>query len=588
MVIRTRSRVRASLERQAQEAQADFYHPDTAPQASSNFIPGSFDPSDYSEDPGSPLDPLTPTESTGHSSKSDFPELDEENSLFNEAFPTPPTLTSGSSSPRNTNSGNSHQQQGATRPLNPFNSNTFVNPNTTPPSFQITVPIIRNPTSSNQPTITQKTSKMPKDLINPLDKYAPKFDGKEPEELDRFWHLMDKAMIAAGITAANDKMEKIVEYVDRKTAREWTQLDSYQGGDFDKFKEEVFAGYPEAEDYAKGSVERLEKICFQHRELEARDFVRIHEFRRAFMAEYKMLGGAGSTSITNRELVSLLLRSLSAKLASTLKSHLLLKLGLTNTTAGNARNPKDPYAVTEVFDKLLELVNLERGPMGGSVVPSVDEVVSTSMNRPGIVNIKKEPEDFKATLRETLDAYMKEERKQREAFETSLKREISQMIASRAPAKSEAPSTRPMQNRGLPPGAPSNSCYFCWEQGHIQPECEHFRAFLERGWIEPHPSGRGYKLPGNDMLPRENYTSTAPRFRIEAWYAQRKNAHGVNVHQQLYYNDWEAEQEGVIAMGPPPSTWYNPVGERYVPAGGVKPRVWSQHGSSTRVSSLAQ
>ena len=146
MVIRTRNRVRASLERQAQEAQADFYHPDTAPQASSNFIPGSFDPSDYSEDPGSPLDPLTPTESTGHSSKSDFPELDEENSLLNETFPTPPTLTSGSSSPSNMNSGNSHQEAGAVEPLDPIHSITFVNPNTTPPSFQITVPSIRKPT----------------------------------------------------------------------------------------------------------------------------------------------------------------------------------------------------------------------------------------------------------------------------------------------------------------------------------------------------------------------------------------------------------------------------------------------------------
>ena len=85
--------------------------------------------------------------------------------------------------------------------------------------------------------------------------------------------------------------------------------------------------------------------------------------------------------------------------------------------------------------------------------------------------------------------------------------------------------------------------------------CEHFIAFLAKGWIIQSLSGRGYQLPGGEMLPKEVNTSTAPWFRIETYWAQ-KNGRQQQIQHQLLIEDWEAERDGLIAMGPPPSSWY--------------------------------
>ena len=66
---------------------------------------------------------------------------------------------------------------------------------------------------------------------------------------------------------------------------------------------------------------------------------------------------------------------------------------------------------------------------------------------------------------------------------------------------------------------------------------------------------QGYQLPGGELLPKEVNTSTAPRFCIETYWAQ-KNGRQQQIQHQLLIEDWEAERDGLIAMGPPPSSWY--------------------------------
>ena len=57
------------------------------------------------------------------------------------------------------------------------------------------------------------------------------------------------------------------------------------------------------------------------------------------------------------------------------------------------------------------------------------------------------------------------------------------------------------------------------------------------------------------MLPKEVDTSTTLQFRIETYWAQ-KNRCQQQIQHQLLIEDWEAERDGLIAMGPPPSSWY--------------------------------
>ena len=60
--------------------------------------------------------------------------------------------------------------------------------------------------------------------------------------------------------------------------------------------------------------------------------------------------------------------------------------------------------------------------------------------------------------------------------------------------------------------------------------------------------------PCGEVLPREINTSTAPRFWIEAYWAQKSRKQAIQV--QLFIDDVEAVREGLIAMGPSPSSWY--------------------------------
>ena len=68
------------------------------------------------------------------------------------------------------------------------------------------------------------------------------------------------------------------------------------------------------------------------------------------------------------------------------------------------------------------------------------------------------------------------------------------------------------------------------------------------------PSGQGFQLPSGEVLLREINTSMALHFRIEAYWAQKLRKQAIQV--QLFIDNVEAEREGLITMGPPPSSWY--------------------------------
>ena len=104
-------------------------------------------------------------------------------------------------------------------------------------------------------------------MPNPLDKSSPRFRGKEPEGLYRFWERMEKLLDEAQIVDGDKRIEKIIEYVDDQAAREWKSFEAYGKKSFKDFKEEVFENYPEALEYAKGARVRIEKICFEYRGL---------------------------------------------------------------------------------------------------------------------------------------------------------------------------------------------------------------------------------------------------------------------------------------------------------------------------------
>ena len=395
-------------------------------------------------------------------------------------------------------------------------------------------------------------------LPNPNDRKAPSFSAEEPENLPRFWEQMVDYFKIDKTDDADARMRTIVKYTKPEVDRQWRCFDTFGKGDWDAFEREVFSNYPRAQEIRQGSLERLERVCFKYRDVELSDYSKILEFLRGFKTEMTFVVGIKPELITNKGLVDLFLKTLDASVRSTVKQHLLIKIGKSAPPAGTTvRRPEDPYSIEDVMNTLRDLAELEKGAgvsLGSSTAPSFapsvvkTEAVSTT------------------NLQETIQGYFQESQR---TFEKMMKKEMetfTSQLAQRSLPQQTAP-----QNYNYRQGGPPRdhvhrqqdnqrgqladiTCHFCWELGHMLNNCEHFLEFLTKGWIVRSPSGRGFQLPSGEVLPREINTSTAPRFRIEAYWAQKTRKQAIQV--QLFIDDVEAEREGLIAMGPPPSSWY--------------------------------
>jgi hypothetical protein len=79
-------------------------------------------------------------------------------------------------------------------------------------------------------------------LINPRAKEAPYFDGK-PRHIIDFLDDFDFIAAAANVTGQN-KVNAVINYVSREVAELWKTYVSFNGGDWDAFKNEIIRSYP--------------------------------------------------------------------------------------------------------------------------------------------------------------------------------------------------------------------------------------------------------------------------------------------------------------------------------------------------------
>ena len=112
-------------------------------------------------------------------------------------------------------------------------------------------------------------------LPGPLEKAAPKFTHTKSKELPQFWEQMVNYVKNDGITDANKRMKTIVQYVDAESEQHWKDFDAYLKGRWDAFEKEVFDNYLKVQAIKKGSLERLERVCFKAWDL---DYDKVLEF----------------------------------------------------------------------------------------------------------------------------------------------------------------------------------------------------------------------------------------------------------------------------------------------------------------------
>lgn len=428
-------------------------------------------------------------------------------------------------------------------------------PNRLPGDPVLTVPRNQVP-SPLRPQVAQRAP--PPQVSNPLanqnqpkmampsntSRDAPKFDPEKPEELIRFFRLVEDLFTKNGITDFVDKKDYLGRYTDSQTEREWSAMDAYDNGPWETYKEEILRSYPEATDLQAGSMKALKRICSEYKRLGIHHLVELKAFRRKFKAECKRLttiGAAGGDLIlSNREQVAMVLGCLDDTFRNTVLNRLV---SLPVVAGATARRSEDPYKIADVWDTA---ESIAAGPSG---IMSTDVNTSQLAPRAPTLAVKAEMEELKSSieasvagmkdsftvsnksLMETLGRMNQNIENNTQVVQTALQNNSQR--ANNNYSSNNYGGGQPAAKPAYAPAPPrDDKCFYCQQRGHIMTMCPKRDAHLaEKKTILHEGQIRmfdGSWLPGG---PKEIPLAD----RVEAAYA-KKNPKSSNyaAHAQLY------------------------------------------------------
>ena len=339
---------------------------------------------------------------------------------------------------------------------------------------------------------TMPSRRMPK----PNEKNAPSFDAEKPEELGRFFDLVEDWFEEEGVTSDAEKKKRIIKYLDADTEIQWKAFHPFEEGTYIEFKAHAMAAYPKAEEVMKGSMTALKRKVISHGAIDIEDRDTLHKLIRVITAEVAKLKKITPPIHMNRELVDLFLSRLSpsfaARVAQKLSMHRLYS-GLVPGQEANAnRNPEDMYDINEVM-KMANHASLENANPFGKFLWSTTESGSET-------NVKLE--EAVARLTDSIN------------LQTQYNRQVDKRLANlqsfMAQPRTENFAASSGYNRGLAPAqnqfaaAPRPDCFYC-RGDHRITNCEHALRHLDLNWLLK-SEGR-LKLPDGSNIPRDGNKS---------------------------------------------------------------------------------
>ena len=383
-------------------------------------------------------------------------------------------------------------------PVNPPNSET----NPLSPIMSSTIPGQAASTSTGASGVPQNPNvaiphgsrKMPK----PGEKNAPTFDPEKPEELGRFFERIEDWLAEDGIVGDNDKMKKIVKYLDADSEIQWKAFSKFEKGSFAEFKAQVMASYPRAEDVMKGSVTALKKRIASMAPIDVDERDELLTLARIMNAEVKKLSEIKPPVHTNRELVELFLsaltRDFAKRIAQKLSVHRLVQ-GQQSPPAN--RNPEDMYDIVEVIDMAKQTALESTNPFGKFLWSSESRAVDSSVKL----------EEAVARLTDTINIQT-QHNKQVDQRLTNLQSFLTQP----RPQPTSGYAGQTGYNRGYAPASnhvhtgPPADCFYCKSNdGHRISDCLDALKHLDMGWIKK-IEGK-LKLPDGSNIPRDGNKS---------------------------------------------------------------------------------
>ena len=191
------------------------------------------------------------------------------------------------------------------------------------------------------------------DMPSPYSRDAPKFDYKNPHELNRFIRRVEELFDKFGVESDVEKIKYLGIYADARSEREWEGMSSHASGNFSSFKKEIVESYPEAYYEMRGSMIELRRIINHYSNLLPEDLVQLQAFRRAFVAEVKKLR-AEPPLLSNREAVIHFLTPLSEPFRQKILTRLDL-VEMVKSSSDKNRRPEDRFSLNEIIETAIQI-----------------------------------------------------------------------------------------------------------------------------------------------------------------------------------------------------------------------------------------
>ncbi|KAJ7238842.1 hypothetical protein B0H12DRAFT_969585, partial [Mycena haematopus] len=127
----------------------------------------------------------------------------------------------------------------------------------------------------------------------PWEANVPKFTTEDKDDLRDFMEQVDDIIALAQITNDDEKKKLLTSYLPVKKRETWRELAEYATGTtYADFKKAVLKVYPEVQEDLDGTLEDLEKLCSENKNIRRSEEGKLTRFGMRFKALVKKLSKA--------------------------------------------------------------------------------------------------------------------------------------------------------------------------------------------------------------------------------------------------------------------------------------------------------
>lgn len=391
-----------------------------------------------------------------------------------------------------------------------------LSPNNT---FRIIVPspLLNNPNPIAAPAPIIPSINMPNKMPKVGERGAPTFSNEKPEELPRFFRIMEEWFADDTSLTDQQKKQKLVDYVAIGVDEEWKAFAEFDTGTYDEFKEAIKKSYPTVALAESASADRLRRKVKLHPSISLHQSEHVASLTRIMRAEIGKLNKINPPLITNHELVTLFLEKLDPEFRQLLAHNLRTQISLVRDAAQQAQRKQhgeDPFTIEEVFKMAAFTSEESKSPLGKFFALAGPAPPTTLTN----ANADVKAEEMSAKILDTLDSQRKTNSQFQQSNEQVLKaierqtHLLNNFLTRQANYRPPYQPQNASYNVSSQTPAPSHqhnhqhasgeTCFYCGEQGHRVHECVDAIRDEESGFIAKGNDNK-YRLANGSYIPYE-------------------------------------------------------------------------------------